>query len=232
MVELRANTSVIVVIGPFADPATGLPVTGADIDQADVQLSKNGAAFAQQNTATSNAAHMVGGCFPITLSTTDTNTVGVMTLVVNISADANTPMVVRHDYMVLNEYEWDKKYTAVGWGLQGIIDFGTAQSATATTLVFRSAFDGKADDLLIGATLSVYSSTNGTWQSRTITDWVTATDTATVDTWTATPTGTILYVCYFSPPGVTALASLPSVNVESINNVQITGDGSATPFNV
>jgi hypothetical protein len=93
----------------------------------------------------------------------------------------------------------------------GIIDQGTAQSATATTVVLRAATALGADDAPIGATIMVLGSTQGYWQSRSITDYVTATDTATVDTWTVTPSGTITYKIFAGPPVSATL--LPAVNV-------------------
>ena len=80
----------------------------------------------------------------------------------------------------------------------GIIDQGQAQSATGTTLVLRSAA-AFASDELIGATVVITGGT-GIGQSRVITDYDGGTDTATVDTWTTTPSGTILYKIYATPP--------------------------------
>lgn len=82
----------------------------------------------------------------------------------------------------------------------GIVDQGTAQSATGTTLVLRAAA-AFADDELIGATIQITGGTTGVGQSRLITDYDSATDTATVDTWTTTPTGTITYKIYGTAPG-------------------------------
>lgn len=93
----------------------------------------------------------------------------------------------------------------------GILDQGTAQSASATTLVLRAATPLGADDAPIGAVLAVYGSTQGYWQWRAITDYVTSTDTATVDTWTVTPSGTITYKIFGSPP--VSASYLPAVNV-------------------
>lgn len=77
----------------------------------------------------------------------------------------------------------------------GIVDQGTAQAATGTTLQLRSAA-AFADDEIIGATIMVTGGSTGVGQSRTITDYVSSTDTATVATWTTTPTGTITYQVY------------------------------------
>lgn len=77
----------------------------------------------------------------------------------------------------------------------GIVDCGTAQAATSTTLQIRSAA-AFADSELIGATCVITSATAGTGQARTVTANVSSTDTLTVATWTTTPTGTITYACF------------------------------------
>lgn len=95
----------------------------------------------------------------------------------------------------------------------GLIDNGTAQSATSSTLVLRSAA-AFADNELVGATLIITGGTTGVGQSRVITGYVGSTDTATVDTWTTTPTGTIAYAIYGTAPASTA--SPTPVNVVSM----------------
>jgi hypothetical protein len=109
----------------------------------------------------------------------------------------------------------------------GIIDQGTAQSASATGLVLRSAA-AFADDVLIGATLAVYGSTQGYWQTRTITDNALSGDTVTVDTWTVTPSGTITYKIFAGPPA--SATALPAVNVMQVGGS--TTDVSALATNV
>lgn len=119
----------------------------------------------------------------------------------------------------------------------GIVDNGTAQAATSTTLQLRSAA-AFADSELIGCTILITGGTTGVGQARIITAYTGSTDTATVDTWTTTPTGTITYIVIGSPPGSTgnpvpadvkkwngtavsspATAGIPEVNVKNINNV-------------
>jgi hypothetical protein len=111
----------------------------------------------------------------------------------------------------------------------GIVAYGTAQAATGTTLQLASA-STFADDELIGAVAVITGGSAGVGQSRVITDYVSSTDTATVDTWTTTPTGTITYVVFAAPPASATV--FPGVNVEQINGVTITGDGDASPFDV
>lgn len=85
--------------------------------------------------------------------------------------------------------------TAGSMAALGIVDCGTAQAATGTTLQLRSAATF-ADSELIGATCLISGGSAGVGQSRTVTAYTSATDTATVATWTTTPTGTITYVCF------------------------------------
>lgn len=98
--------------------------------------------------------------------------------------------------------------TAGGFKSLGIVDQGTAQAATGTTLQLRSAA-AFADDELIGAVILINTATTGAGQARVITDYVGSTDTATVDTWTTTPTGTITYKVFGAPPG-SATAPIPA----------------------
>lgn len=80
----------------------------------------------------------------------------------------------------------------------GIVDSGTLQSATGTTAVLRSAASF-ANSLVNGATLVLTGGT-GAGQSRVITGYVGASDTATVDTWTTTPDNTSTYIIFPTPP--------------------------------
>lgn len=81
--------------------------------------------------------------------------------------------------------------TGSGTGLTPIAS-GTAQSASATTLVLASG-ETFADDELIGAIVHVTGGSTGVGQTKCVTDNVGSTDTVTVNTWTTTPTGTITY---------------------------------------
>jgi len=78
MADLRQSTTQIIRFGPFLDSVDGVtPETGLTITQADMQLSKDGASFAQKS-AVGNAVHDLDGWYSTTLSTTDTNTLATM----------------------------------------------------------------------------------------------------------------------------------------------------------
>lgn len=92
---------------------------------------------------------------------------------------------------------------------------GTAQSVTASTIQLASG-ETFADDEIIGSVVVVTGGTTGVGQSRVISDYVSSTDTATISPdWTTTPSGTITYAVYASPPAPTATAALPTVLVSS-----------------
>lgn len=109
-------------------------------------------------------------------------------------------------------------------GLSGLVDYGTAQSATSTTLVLRSAA-AFANSELIGATLVVTGGT-GVGQSRVITGYVGSTDTATVDAWTTTPSGTITYAIFASAPASATL--LPATNATQLAGQTVTAASGVT----
>ncbi len=111
------------------------------------------------------------------------------------------------------ENAFDDTAGAVPW--TGISDQGTAQSATATTLVLRAAA-AFADDTIIGSVAWAFGSTQGYWQARIITDHDLGTDTVTVDTWTVTPSGTITYKIFAAPPSSTTAPI--AVNVKQISD--------------
>ena len=115
--ELRANTAVDVLIGPFVDDGDG---DTADTDATlVVELSKNGQALATKNEGTNpshDAAGTVDGYYNCQLDTTDTNTEGNMVLVVHHADD----LPVRHEYNVLAEAAWDSKYVAKDDGFMDV----------------------------------------------------------------------------------------------------------------
>jgi len=110
--------------------------------------------------------------------------------------------------------------TAGSFAPLGIIDQGTAQSATSTTLVLRSAA-AFADNVLRNCVVAVYGSTQGYWQApRLITANALSGDSVTVDpAWEVTPSGTIEYKIYGAPAD---LSTPPAVNMTQLG-------GSATP---
>lgn len=114
-------------------------------------------------------------------------------------------------------------YTAPTAGAPGtgLLDAGTAQSVTGTTLVMK-ATAAYANSELVGSTVVITGGSAGVGQRRIVTANVGTTDTLTVDTWTTTPTGTILYEIWASPPASTSAPAAANVT-------QWLGTACATP---
>lgn len=108
MIWLRQSTAVTVMIGPFIDDTDGKTAeTGLTISQADVRLSKNAGNMAQKGDATS-CTHDELGYYTCPLSTTDTNTLGVLRLMVHEGG----ALPVWQDYMVVPANVWDSYFGA------------------------------------------------------------------------------------------------------------------------
>lgn len=85
MVYLKQSTAATLLIGPFVDSTDGNTAeTGLTIAQADVRLSKNGGNMAQKNDATS-CTHDELGYYTCPLDATDTNTLGILKVMVHES---------------------------------------------------------------------------------------------------------------------------------------------------
>lgn len=86
-------------------------------------------------------------------------------------------------------------------GRTGVLATGTAQAGAAGTIQLAAA-TSFADDILKGATVSIIAGT-GAGQSRAITAWTSATDTATISpNWDVNPDSTSIYNVYPGVPGL------------------------------
>lgn len=100
---LKKDTAQVIRFGAFVDATDGFtPETGLTIAQADMQLSKNGGAFAQKNTV-GNATHDTDGWYSTTLDATDTNTTGTFVLQVTVAG----ARPVSHEFTIVEESVYD-----------------------------------------------------------------------------------------------------------------------------
>ena len=77
---LKQSTAFTFRIGPFVDSTDGVTAeTALSIAQADIQISKAGGAFAQ-TSASPTTTHDADGWYQCPLTTTDTGTVGTLTV--------------------------------------------------------------------------------------------------------------------------------------------------------
>ena len=126
--DLRANTAVDVLIGPFVDITDGNTTEDAlTLTQSEIKLSKNGQALAQKSDVTS-AVFDDDGYYNCELDATDTNTEGQLALIVHQSANA---LPVRHEYNVMSEAAWDSLYVAKDTGFMDVNVKAVSEDTTA-----------------------------------------------------------------------------------------------------
>ena len=105
---LKQSTAVILKLGPFVDDADGVtPESGLSIAQADIQISKNGGAFAQTSASSPTTTYDADGFYPIPLTSTDTGTLGF--LVVQVTMSGALPVWAQA--MVVPANVWDSLFS-------------------------------------------------------------------------------------------------------------------------
>lgn len=100
---LKQSTAKTEKFGPFVDSTDGnTQEVALTISQADIRLSKNGGAFAQTNNA-AGATHDEVGWYGVPLDTTDTATLGTLTVAIHESGS----LPVWRDFLVVPANEYD-----------------------------------------------------------------------------------------------------------------------------
>ena len=175
--ELRQSTSQVIRFGPFVDSTDGVtPEIALTITQADMQISKDGAAFAQKNAA-GNATHDVDGFYFTTFDTTDSNTTAILKLQVTVAG----ALPVWDNFDVTTQSYYDAKYTGIFNNLGGtaqtadhttaIADIPTTAEFNARTLLASAYFDPAADtvaNVTLTATTTTNTDMRGTDSANTV----------------------------------------------------------------
>lgn len=210
MIFLRGNTaSQEVPLGYFVDSTDGnTEETGLTIANTDIKIWKSGATtLANKNSG--GATHISNGVYYAVLDATDTNTYGPLKIFVHVSG----ALACALECSVLPEVVYDSFFPASAGAplpIFGIVDWGTAQTSAAGTLVHRSGLS-LANDIINGATELVYAGT-GAGQSRLVNDFVGATDTSSISpNWVTTPSTDSLYVTLRTPPPSTSTDAIPTL---------------------
>lgn len=137
---IRQSTAITVAVGPFLDSTDGVTAeTGLTITQPDVRLSKNGGAFAQKSAA-GTATHMENGYYSVSLSTTDTDTVGRLTL--HVAESGALP--VFYEFQVVEEAVYDALFVASATGALPVSSGGIASTAFASGAITAAAIAADA----------------------------------------------------------------------------------------
>ena len=216
MRELRANTQVIVTVGPFVDVTDGFtPQTDITLGGNEAELIKHGStSVVDISGATWAAVTSCRGHYSLTLTTSHTDTPGNLRVVVQDDSDC---LPVTQDFVVLTEHAWDLKYATEGSGggiQSGKLWYGTFSAADATTITM--ADDTAANAIYDGTRVMVVLESGTNCTGRAYYGTVGATRVITVDPSFsadsgATPSGTIVGAVYAVPKSPTS--SLPTAQI-------------------
>lgn len=100
---LKQSTAVDIGMGPFLDSADGnSQETTLTITQPDIRLKKNGGAWAQKSAA-QTLSHEEAGWYEVSLSTTDTDTLGILIVAIHESG----ALPVWREFMVVAANVYD-----------------------------------------------------------------------------------------------------------------------------
>lgn len=103
MQYLRQSTAFTQRLGPFLDEDDGKTAeVSLTINQADVQISKSGAAFAQKNES-SGGTHDTDGHYSFTFNATDTGTLAKLDVQIAVAG----ALPIFKEYMVVSAQVFD-----------------------------------------------------------------------------------------------------------------------------
>ena len=125
---LRQSTAYIFRAGPFVDSTDGVTAEVAlTIAQGDIQISKDGGAFAQTSATSPTTTHDSDGYYQCPLTATDTGTLGPLTVQITM---AGALPVWRH-WQVVDSVVYDSLFDGADTLPVDVIQIGGgAQSAT------------------------------------------------------------------------------------------------------
>lgn len=141
---LKANTEIKVRIGPFVDVGDGFtPETGVALGTADEAelLKNNGAATTDISGATWAAIASCDGWYDLTLTTSHTDTEGLLTVVVQ---DDSVCLPVCMHFMVLAEAAFDSMFTAKDTGYMDVNVKAISEDTTASDNLEAALENGTA----------------------------------------------------------------------------------------
>lgn len=125
--DLRANTAINVLVGPYIDSTDGdTEKTALTITQSGILLRKHGGSLAIKNDV-GMPSHDANGYYSCPLDATDLNTEGPLTLI----SHETGALPVRHDYNVMSEAAWDSIYVAKDTGYMDVNVKAVSEDTTA-----------------------------------------------------------------------------------------------------
>jgi len=157
MQMLRQSTQVIVRVGPFVDVGDGFtPQTDITLGGNEAELLKSASVEVDISGRTWAAVTNCRGWYDLTLTTDDTDTVGLLTVVVQDDSDC---LPVFRDFQVIEEAVYDELYKSAATGINAACDTAISDydpptdtemlAAHITTDALITTVDGVVDTILV-----------------------------------------------------------------------------------
>lgn len=128
---LKQSTATTLLLGPFVDSTDGVTAeTALTISQADVLLWKEGGTTLAQKNESTSCTHRSNGLYTCPINTTDTNTLGLLS--VNVAESGALP--VRHDYTVVPANIYDSLVLGTDVQTADVTQFGGSNGTFASGL--------------------------------------------------------------------------------------------------
>lgn len=217
---LRQSTaSQEILLGAFLDSTDGNTAeTGLTIANTDIKLWKEGATT-EANKNSGGATHIAGGRYYAVLDATDSNTLGKLEINVHVAG----ALAVRREFMVVSANVYDSLILDTDTLNADVTQLGGVTQSATDLKDFADAGYDPATNKVQGVVLVDTTTTNT--DMRGTDSAATAANLAIVDTTVdaiKTKTDSLTFT----------VAGEVDSNIQSINDVTITGDGSTTPYDV
>jgi len=170
---LKQSTQVVVTVGPFVDVGDGftpqIDISLSTADEAEL-LKHASTSVVSMSAATWVPVASCRGYYSLTLTTSATDTVGLLTIIVQDDSDC---LPVRQDYMVVNANVYDSLYAAATTDylqVDGLQLGGSTQSATDLKDFADAGYDpatNKVQGVVLCDTITTY--TGNTKQTGDVT---------------------------------------------------------------
>jgi hypothetical protein len=159
---LKQSTATSVLLGPFVDDADGKTAeTALTISQSDVLVWKEGGTTVAAKSDATSATHRASGYYTVPLDSTDTGTLGALTVAVHETG----ALPVRHEFFVVPAAVYDAVKAGTGNGVRADVQALAANSITATAIatdaINASKLASSVGDEIAAAIKALVIETNG-----------------------------------------------------------------------
>jgi len=144
---LRQSTQVIVRVGPFVDVGDGFtPQIDISLAGNEAELLKNASVEVDISGRIWAAVTNCRGWYDLTLTTGDTDTVGLLTVVVQDDSDC---LPVFRDFQVIDTVPFDEMFKDAAVGMQGVIEVNNLDHLMKVGVSNRDTMPEVVDDTVL-----------------------------------------------------------------------------------